>query len=141
MVLCLDDNSLLQTDATLLAGLLILLTLLTTLNAPKYVPRATPPAQCAALRFSGNRSGPVLMKPLESSTIQRLSQRVFGSAPVMMTCRYAIGLALKKILTITHHLRKNLDHLETTFPSNRHISSPRSQLVSQEQLDWLSHNI
>jgi len=43
--------------------------------------------QRAALRFSGDRSGPVLMKLLVSRARQPLSQPVFGSAPVIKnTC-------------------------------------------------------
>ena len=51
------------------------------LVSSKYGGRAR--GQRAALRSSGDRSGPVLMKPLASSATQPSSQRVFGSAPVM----------------------------------------------------------
>jgi hypothetical protein len=37
----------------------------------------------AAARVSCDRSGPVLINPLSSSSIQPLSQAVFGAAPVM----------------------------------------------------------
>src|ERR1700740_1120055 len=44
--------------------------------------------QCAELRSSGDRTGPVLMKPLASTARQPSSQLVLGAAPVITnTCR------------------------------------------------------